>query len=361
MLESNNENNKSKSYAKSTFIGLLFFSIICISITYVCIYITMENKKQLESNEDNQVIEKVQVIEDVAKKVTNNHKTLKLTDKSYLNGITEIKEEENYGEIVDYTSYITNENEPIYKLEIEYIQIAGLKDKNVQATINKAIKDKIDELKEKCILRLDDENIDRISINCFIRDSFADVISIYINDFIIYKNNDINNYDSQDYGLNFSLSTGEKIKFNDLFWDDSSIKTILSQSAYKELAWYYALSNENLYEYWDMDKIDYSEIESKVYNFMYKYNKNPDINFYFTTSTIIIPYNRDRSIIIEMADYYEDIALYTRFKADNLYEEDSNLKEFYVFSRNVLLDYYKENGKKADNVYYTVYSYDYVR
>ena len=110
-----------------------------------------------------------------------------------------------------------------------------------------------------------------------------------------------------------------------------------------------------------MDKIDYSEIESKVYNFMYKYNKNPDINFYFTTSTIIIPYNRDRSIIIEMADYYEDIALYTRFKADNLYEEDSNLKEFYVFSRNVLLDYYKENGKKADNVYYTVYSYDYVR
>ena len=72
---------------------------------------------------------------------------------------------------------------------------------------------------------------------------------------------------------------------------------------------------------------------------MYKYNKNPDIEFYFTPSKIFIPYSKTITIPIEMADFYEYIALYTKYKSSsNLYEDDAKQKEFFVFANYVQAD-----------------------
>lgn len=355
MSESNNESPKTKtSFAKRTFIGLLFFAIICMSITYACIYMTLENRKQTNDIQKNQ-----ETYENKVEKSTSKHKTLKLTDKAYLNGITETREKENYGEVVDYYEY---DDTYEYKLKVEYLQIQGLKDRNIQATINQAIKDKVDEIKEEYMSHLDDSSIDRIWIEASVCGNFSDVISIKIEDYIYYKE-DHNNYyfDSHVHSLNFSLATGEQLKFKDLFWEDSPVKTILSQSIYKSLAKTYAFEQEDWEWDWNMDNLDYSKIESEVYNFMYQYNKNPDIEFYFSPSQIQIPYNKNTIFLIDMANFYEYIAIYTKYKANtNLYEDNTHLKEFYVFANYVSNegDYVKESGKKADNIFYRIYCYD---
>ena len=355
MSESMHNNSEKTSSAKKTLLGLIIFAIICIAITCACIYMTLETRKQ-NSNDKS---EENTVQEEVAYEPKTSYKTLKLTDKSKLNGIIENKEEESYGEVVYYYEY---DNSSVHKLEIDYVQISGLKDRNVQARINQAIKDKVDELKEDCLPLVNDENIDTIWIDASIWGSFADVVSIRLEKYIHYNENEEEYYyDDYECGLNFSLSTGDEIKFKDLFWEDSPIKTILSQSTYRELARNYAFESD--IPEWDMDfdKIDYSAVESKVYNFMYKYNKNPDIEFYFTTSEIYVPYDKTTRIPIDMADFYEYIAIYSKYLSNkNLYEDTDKQKEFYVFSKYVSVedDYEKESGMKANNVYYRIYCYD---
>lgn len=363
MSESNNI-PKTNSSAKKTLVGLLIFGIVCVAITYACIYMTLENRKQTKDEFAKQ--NDTEIVEAKDNKKTKN-KVLKLIDKSNLNGIAENQEKEHYGDVVDYYEY---NNTYSYKLEVDYFTISGLKDRNVQATINQAIQDKVDELKEKYMSELDNKDIDRISITATMWGNYADVLSVRIDDYVHYDYDDDDyendTYDINYYGLNFSLKDGERLQFKDIFWEDSPIKTILSQSAYKSFAWDYAFElDENAWENgwdWNMDHVDYSEVESRVYNYMYKYNKNPDIEFYFTTSQVQIPYGKNEQISIDMADFYEYIGIYTKYKSEkNLYEDNSNQKEFYVFAYFVSPDdefYSKESGLRADNVYYAVEGYD---
>lgn len=355
MSELTHNNSSKTSSAKKTLLGLIIFAIICIAITCACIYMTLENRKQNTNDESTENT----VQEETVSKEKPQYKTLKLTDKAKLNGITENNEEESYGEVVYYYEY---NNSSEHKLEIDYVQISGLKDRNVQARINQRIKDKVDELKEECLPLVDDDSVNTMWINASLWGSFADVISIRIESYVHYADNEEEYYyDSKTCGLNFSLATGDEIKLKDLFWDDSPIKTILSQSAYRELARNYAFESD--VPEWDMnfEKIDYSAVESKVYNFMYKYNKNPDIEFYFSPSDICIPYDKTTIISVDMAEFYEYIAIYSKYLASkNLYEDTDKQREFYVFSSYGMVDedYEKESGMKADNVYYRIYNYD---
>lgn len=354
MSESNNDIPKKKSSAKKTFIGLIMFATICAAITYACIYMTLENRRNSKENS----VFIPQTINNITNKKINRN-SVKLTDKAMINGITELTEEEHYGEQVDYNEY---SNESVMKLEISYVQINGLKNQEIQEKINSTIKNKVNDLKEKRLSDINNKNINRMEISTYVYGNFSDILSISVNDNVRYDyGNDNYEYENSNYGLNFSLSTGDEIKFKDMFWEDSSVKNILSQSIYKGLAWEFAFQNEFDDWDWNMDSINYSEIESKLYNFMYKYNKNPDINFYFDTSTIFIPYGKDYMYSITMEDFYEDIAIYTKYKSkQNLYEGDPQLEEFYVFSRNPVTskDIYLEEGMKADNIYFMAFCYD---
>ena len=111
-----------------------------------------------------------------------------------------------------------------------------------------------------------------------------------------------------------------------MFWENSPIKMILSQSIYKDFAWDYAFSGEDWEWDGNMENLDYSGIESKVYRFMAQFNKNPDIDFYFTPSSIqIFTSNHDDTTYhIDMADFYENIAIYTKYKAEDLSYDDIN-------------------------------------
>lgn len=357
MSESNNVNQAPKGSAKKTFFGLLIFAIVCMAITCACIYMTLENKTQPEESQ----ISKEERKENTK---TKKYESLKLVDKARMNNIKEITREESFGEIIDYYEY---NDTTTRKLEISYVQIDGLKNKEVQDKINEKIKDTVNELKEELVPRLKEDEIERMWITITVSGNFSDVLSLYVDKYIFtnFADDDYENDISEEecIGLNFSLATGEEIKFTDMFWPDSPIKTILSQSLYKDLAWDYAFNNDEDYNWdWDMDHLDYSGVESKVYNFMAKYNKNQDLNFYFTPSSIQISKGKSRyadSYSIDMADYYEYIAIYTKYlSSENLYENTDDAKEFYVFGNPYVLEEIEENGKKADNIYYTIYNYD---
>lgn len=357
MSESNNIEPKKKSSAKRTFIGLIIFTVICAAITYACIYLTLESKGNVNERVDINP-EEIRV----SKGKDSNYIPIKLTDKAYVNNITQVEKRESYGEIIDYYEY---NDEITRKLDIRYVQIDGLKNKEVQDSINQKIRDKINDIKEELVPILNNNDIQRMWVTADIMGNFSDVISVYVDQYVFYDfdDEDYENDVSEDetFGLNFSLATGEEIKFEDMFWEGSPIKNILSQSLYKELAWDYAFDNEDYEWDWNMEHIDYSTIESKVYNFMAKYNQNPEINFYFSPSNIEISKGKgeySESYSIDMADFYQYISIYTKYKASNLYEDNSISTEFYVFGNPYLADEIVETGSKADNIYYTIYSYD---
>ena len=354
MSELNNDTPKKNSTAKKTFMGLTVFIIVCILITGICIYLTIHSRI---TNTENPLLSS-EIINKILPK-TIERDEVELTDKAYINGIVEERKKESYGEQVDYYEY---NDEAVLKYEIEYPEISGLKDKKVEEKINKVIKDKVEEVNEKRMPELDNTDIERMSIRAIITGNFSDVLSIELEDYVNYADTSENyTYEYKIYGLNFSLVTGEELKFKDLFWEDASIKTILSQAIYKEMAWDFGFDRgfEDDWD-WSMDSIDYSKIESRMYNFMDKFNKNPDIDFYFSSSLIFIPYNNEHTYSINMADFYKDIAIYTKYKSDtNIYESDTKPEDFYVFSSFVMdpETFRIESGEKGDNLHYTFYYY----
>lgn len=325
--------------ANKTLLFLVIFAILCVLITIICIFITLNSDKNTQAGLIDNTIHKVN---------PENIKRLALGDKAWTNGIeTEQIERTEGGYANDYLF----STDPIYKYEFNFEKISGLKDKTIEEKINKDIEEQTYALKSKL-----DENpeCERIVISSFVTASFSDILSVSLNYSAIDMDGEYSLYESS--GLNYRLDTGEKLKFEDLFTETTSIKQILSQSLYEAFAWQHAYSNEV-----DMtnnfNKTDYGYIENQTFKALAEYNKNPDIDFYFYTNTIygII---RDFTFTIDMSKFSDDIAIYTRYIADNnLYENSSLQKEFYAFTDGYLAESFEIESDKGNNFYYEVLTY----
>lgn len=343
--------NKKTNKAKKTFFMLLTFSVICAAVTFACIYNTITLRKEnLQNISVKQELQNTIITED--KEVREDaFEKIKLTDKYSNNGITTEDRNISYGDIIyQYESNIRR------KLEIDYFQISGLKNKSIQDKINKEIENTV------LSLRNDDElnnsNVRSISVSAYLSANFSDVISVVITKFV----NEVNGEGIEEYKysyetLNYSLKDGKKIEFKNLFTQDAPIKNIITQSIYDSLAWDYA-NNEGLLDA-DMDNLDYSGIEDDIFKFLVKYNKNPNLKFYFNQNTINFI---DEANIheVEMEKFYESIAIYNRYKSsENLYEDESLVKATnYVFSFTDMTDFVVDEGKKTDNLHYRIIKYN---
>ena len=354
MYELNNKEDKKKKSGKKITSIIIIFIMICIVIVIFSILKYKSLSNQIFNSS---------IISTLIPNKSVEKKPVKLTDKAKFNGITEKTEKESYGEQIDYYEY---DDESVMKLEIQYVQIEGLKNRDIQDKINNIIKNEVDEIKEKRIAELNNEDISKMSINALVYGDFADVLSICVTESIDYDyGNENYEYVNNEYGLNFSLETGDFISFKDMFWEDSPVRDVLSESLCKSLAWQYDSDVED-FDHWElnMDDVDYSAIQSKVNSFMNKYDKNQDINFYFTASDIIVPNVEDETCYLNMADFFEEVAIYTKYKSNkNLYERDPELREFYVFSDHPMYpQYYEdtiiESGYKFDNIYFNLYCYE---
>lgn len=279
--------------SKNTKIFLIIFSALLLLITIGAI---LYKKFNTGSNSSQIIIESAQKVPDLnSSDVTaqnSNSKKLTLSDNYSNNGLT----------------YRTVRDEG-KDIDVEYIQISGLKDDSVQESINSQIRERINKI-------LDSNNFKKNSdgtayVKTSIEANFSDVLSVKI--FVQFRENFY-----KSYGLNFRLSNGEKIKLDNLFTYDAPKKNIISTSAYRAFALNY-YTNEGI------SNDFYTNIEDDVIRFMEMYNDGEITEFSFTPLTIDL-YKDGSTVSIDMTKYYQYIAIYTDFVSNgNLYKSNEDV------------------------------------
>lgn len=349
MSELNNKKDK-------TFLLVLIYLIMAILITTFAIifhqkngigiieYFSKENSlKNYENN--NKVIEETSEKEEID---FNDIKRVNLSDTFKCNNLDIKYETYEYGdEFYEITGYSYR------KISINYFQISGLKDKEIENKINKLIEEKITNLLPPEEVKSDE--ISRIIINLWDYGNYSNLLSSYINKYIEYT--DGTSKDIQ-YGMNINLITGEEIAFEDLFTPDASIKNIITQSAYNSIC-------KNIKaEFFDTgtfiledEIVDYSQVENLSCKVLKEVETNSEKNFYFTNFSIYLITSLG-NIEIAMIDFYEYINIFNIARSEeSLYENGDKQENIYVFgedySGGMIFD-----GKISDYIYLTVYSYE---
>lgn len=302
---------------KAKIIFVIFFSLVCVIITAMLILyknIEIEEKKELPIQEKYEE----KIINGINLKETYNQNDLNIVEKSV--------------------------TQP--KAEISYLQINGLKDKEVENKINKEIEFIALNCYKSEIKNLDD--IINVSVSMWESSNFANTISFELT-YMAKIDDDDDGFYKGTYGLNYDLRTGEKITINNLFTENAPIEDILRKSTY-----YSFLSctiEDNLAG--DMIVSDYGDIEDVIVDIINKYNKGELTQFSYTPININLYYKNDEIITIHMEKFAEYIAIYNRYLSEEtLFEKDNiGIKNIYTLSRRYNNVYYYTNYQNEDNYF----------
>lgn len=233
-----------------------------------------------------------------------------------------------------------------------YVQISGLKDKNVENKINTELKNFLHEniLPDSTGVKMAHSSV---------VGNFSNILSV-----IVSSNTDRGQFY---YGLNYDLNTGEKIPFENLFIKSTPILSILTEAVAQEKAWKIEPgvvdSNDmdnywkQLQEYYNMENRDTSEYEDLLFKVSNKYNEVKGNVQYAITPFKIFVYNvlpdelaTDSNnaayyIDIPMYRYEQYIAIYKRYAGTDIFENsDIGLKGVRAFS--MPMSYYTQNTRK---------------
>lgn len=230
---------------------------------------------------------------------------------------------------------------------ISYKTISGLKNKKIEDEINKKIKDKVDKLKK------DLPSNYLISTN--INSNFENTLSIgFCRQEKIYENCSIG---EQKAALNFDLTTGKELKLEDIVNSKDNFKQNVLDKSYEDFSKYVGIVCEG--GPCEHSNPDYSVVEDEVFQIASKYNKgeyyftyNPeyiyitfnnvkikDVEYCYenkegcyeikidgTSETIPVRdnYLNTYTAKIRLVDFYDNLAIYDKFKTDNsIYEKES--------------------------------------
>ncbi len=314
---------------KAKVIAVVIFCMICISITVGLILyknIEIDDDKEVEpKDEPTNIITKD--VSGIDKKGTYNQNDLKLEEKR-----------------------ITRE-----KAEITYFEIYGLKNKIIQDSINDEIRETALNYYKEDIKDLNE--VINVSVRMNKMANYSNVLSIEL--YYVAKKDDNGDglYDGFK-GLNYDLTTGEKISFEKIFTSDAPMQDILRQSAY-----YSFVENGELEMNLAGDLIvnDYNDIEDKVIEFLDLYKNKKIKEFSFSPSKIYV-YLKDSKILeIDMEKYADYIAIYNRYLTKESIFEESGIGLKNLFT---LTDRYPEintytNYQKESNYFIDVSIQDY--
>mgnify|MGYP004639541767 CR=1 FL=1 len=302
---------------KSRMIFVIIFCCVCIMITIGAVIY-----KNIEINDD---------LQDEDLEIANNE-----------NNIIGINLNGTYNQN-DLT--ITEKKATKDKIEITYCQINGLKDTTIQNNINKEI--------EATVVGIYKEKIDDldkvINISAFVNSkaNFANVLSLEVG--YVAKINDDGDGFYQGYkGLNYDLTTGKKISFDDLFVADAPMQDILRKSTYYSLI--QRNTEDNLAG--ELTVSNYGDVEDDVEVIIDQYQNNRIKEFTFSPKNIYIYYD-DAIVNIDMSKYYDYIAIYSRYKTeDSIYDKnDIALKNLYTLSERNTSLYSYTNYQKGSNYF----------
>lgn len=256
---------------------------------------------------------------------------------------------------------IKKDNNSYSKGNISYIQIDGLKSKNVQEKINKDLKDKAYSIFDDDLLN--DQDVTKVNVTSNLDANFANVLSI---DIYESKQDTSNSYTIiKHIYLNYDLNTGKYLNIHDLFTKNTSLDQMIKVAINNYLKYnpdiilikpdengnYY--SHDKAYENIDINTADVDEKADYIFN-LYKSQKS-NIDFYFSPSKIYFNIDGfDYIIQINMKDYYKDIVIYKKYlKSKSIYKDDNlGKKNMYVYTISSIYsnDIYMLD-KVSDNIY----------
>ena len=347
---------------KNTFIKkYILFILLLVIITLCAIYFSIkyldnqnDNIQDDEQNKESSIVGSTETAKKVAEDSkyginsyteTYNQNDLKFTYYADING--KVKE---YDPI---RSYELQEEKKIK----QYVQINGLKNKEIQNKINEKIKKEI--YKEK-------NNNTYISVEA----NFSNVLSIAIYSESKGKMKTI--------GLNIDLTTGEDIPFEKVFVSSAPINSYLAEGLYANLAWAYYEKFGNSLETLDMKDVDTSEFEDKFLQVVANYKKakeNGSIQYTLKENKVTVYGLIDEKIIdkdypigieIKLLNKKEEVAIYKRYLTNESIFDNTNIgeKNLIVFTQSAggseAYTYTKLNyGKISDNIFMEEYIQNY--
>ncbi len=239
----------------------------------------------------------------------------------------------------------------IQKIEINenmnYLQISGLKNKEIENNINAQLKAFYEETKALVEKQKNPEE-------CFLfsreEANFNDVLSIqsYGSCYDEYGEPIFDHYRY----FNISLKDGKEISFEDLFTDKTVINSLLTQA----LTYTISLQEEENSIYYDeegnqqhSDEKEKVNIEDEVWKLIQNLDKK-NISFFFDTKGILLEIG-SYDVHLPIDKYGEYFAYPTKYRSkDSLYIEDIGFKNIsYVTQANPLL--YYQVGYQNDNLF----------
>lgn len=275
---------------------------------------------------------------------------VEFTDMYTLNPITTTEKEYKKGSIK--VDGVTEDKVLIY-----YVEIAGLVDKQLQKRINEEIK--------TAAFTLSDEITSKQQHRAYtyVQGNFSNILSVSV-DVNIYQNNDI--VKEQQIYLNYNLATGEKIKFLDLFADNTPMNSIIYDLEYERLAWDTEYNLDMSEKEWanatNMDKRDTSEYEDVMLKAINRYmNLDKDkINFYISPNNVgvylgIGDGGEEIYYTISLYKYIDYVTMYKKFQTDKVIYESIPSVKLLVF--NNMIGYTPKYYKiESDNLFMSVFS-----
>lgn len=374
MKENQPKEIKETSY-KDVVIFLVIFGIIAVTLTsmYASYTKNIVGNTNLDKITSNEFAESGEIIEEPIAMADKKYAVeydemyfindIEISEKNYISG--DFIKEETYGD----TKY--------YEENATYIQIDGLKDEEVEKEINQRIRNEVFE-----ILAIQDNHKIK-TVDMYSHANFSNILSLQIYyRFFNDKGYEENATSGRKY-FNIDLSTGNDIKFEELFLDGVSVKNILSECIYsgqqyaegyfeygqyvlketgKDLYEYdYSTRDEEFkklglmtYEEWESWYIK-SNFEENAAKVMYELSKG-NIDFYIDQYSISLISNDAFYYSINLRKNLESLALYKRFmKDETIFDNKHIVAEEGMCGFSV--SEYMKTEKIMDNLLLSCYNY----
>ena len=222
-------------------------------------------------------------------------------------------------------------------LEYKTLIINGLKNKEIENKINKELEEIEDEIRKKLVSASGEQENAYLSSN--VNANYSNILSV-----TFYGSKSDSNYVPQiniEKFLNYDLTTGNKIKLEDLFLPGTDIDLYAQNDIYKQKL-HDSFSKKNIFfnpDYWQSGELQYVLDEVDEIDFIKQYNKykNSKKDFYLTTTGIGISYSKDGNygdVYIKYMDCLDNLVVYTKFLTkESIFERDDiGLKDLYVCS-----------------------------
>ena len=216
-------------------------------------------------------------------------------------------------------------------VDIEYYQIDGLKNIQIQNEINNYLKnDIIKEINKKV-----DEykiNYEDIMVYPEKNSSFQNTLSVSYHIYS-YDNDEINSILNE----NFDLATGKKIILYDIFKSDTKAADIMNQSLYIDFINEYA--EVDYYEDDDALKVtDYNDVEDELLEFAINFNNRENMDFSFDERGVYI----DGIGEIYYKNCLDKVVIYDKYKTtESIFTGEYNtyLKPYPVLAKRSDVDF----------------------